>query len=242
MTKQQMQLKHKINVKKAGFPMFSFITFSIPSQILYDRRGTKEEMQMMITEVKSYRKPDYAIDDVFVERWSPRSFLEKEVPEEILLTILEAARWAPSAFNEQPWRFIIAKTAEEREKFYPFISENNLAWCKKAPVLTLILSKKTRNGEPLISHSFDTGAAWAHMALQANKCGLVTHPMTGFDFDKAREMLEIPEEYAIEALIAIGYQGEKEDLPERFQDREQPNGRRPIMESIYSEKFGKEYK
>ncbi|MFB9977242.1 nitroreductase family protein [Pallidibacillus thermolactis] len=196
----------------------------------------------IITETKSYRKPDYEIDEMFINRWSPRSFLDKEIPEEVLLTVFEAARWAPSAYNEQPWRFIIAKTKEERERFYPFISEFNLSWCKKAPVLVLILSKTTRNGEFLQSHSFDAGAAWAHLALQANKCGLITHPMTGFDFDRARETLEIPEDYAIEALVAIGYQGEKEALSEKLQEREQPNGRRPIKESLFTGKFGNELK
>lgn len=85
----------------------------------------------IITETKSYRKPDYEIDEMFINRWSPRSFLDKEIPEEVLLTVFEAARWAPSAYNEQPWRFIIAKTKEERERFYPFISEFNLSWCKR---------------------------------------------------------------------------------------------------------------
>lgn len=188
--------------------------------------------------VKSYRKPAYDIDELFIKRWSPRSFSNEEVPEETVLSLVEAAHWAPSAFNFQPWRFIIAQTAEERERFHSFISDFNLVWCKDAPVLTLILSKMTRDdGKHVRTHAFDTGAAWGFLALQATKKGLITHPMTGFDFDKAREVLEIPEDYNIEALVAIGYQDDKEKLPEQLQQREQPNDRHPVDELIYRGKF-----
>ncbi|MEK0286234.1 nitroreductase family protein [Caldifermentibacillus hisashii] len=193
---------------------------------------------MIINDAKNYRKPEHEIDDVFINRWSPRSFSEQEVPEDILLSIFEAARWAPSAFNEQPWRFIIARTKEAREKFYSFISEFNLTWCKKAPVLVLILSKKNSERGENKSHAFDTGAAWGFLALQATKCGLVTHPMTGFHFEKAREVLGIPDDYAIQALVAIGYQGEREDLPSNLQEQEQPKGRRPLGETIFEDIFG----
>ncbi|WP_062351937.1 nitroreductase family protein [Bacillus kwashiorkori] len=193
---------------------------------------------MKISQNNIIRQPDYHIDDVFTQRWSPRSFLDKKIPDEDLYSVFEAARWAPSAFNEQPWRFIIARTDEERELFYRFISEFNLTWCKKAPVLALIISHTKRNEEENRSHSFDAGAAWGFLALQATLKGLVTHPMTGFDFTKARELLSIPNDYAIQALVAIGYQGDKAALPENLQNREMPNQRRPLSESIFSGKFG----
>lgn len=194
--------------------------------------------QMITTDVKTYRTSEYDIDEMFINRWSPRSFSEKEVPQDIVLSLFEAAHWAPSAFNFQPWRFIIGQTAEERKVFHSFINESNLIWCEKAPVLSLILSKKmTDEGKAFRTHSFDTGAAWGFLALQANKKGLVTHPMTGFDFDKAREALEIPEEYHIEALVAIGYQDEKEKLSEMLQQREQPNNRQPLGNFIFNGKF-----
>lgn len=193
---------------------------------------------MKITDAKAYRKPDYDIDELFINRWSPRSFSEREVDKETLLSLFEAARWAPSAFNFQPWRFIIAQRAEEREVFHSFINDGNLSWCKNAPVLTLILSKKTNAaGDAFPTHSFDTGAAWAHLALQAYKKGLATHPMTGFDFDKAREVLEIPEDYHIEALVVIGYQDERKKLPVQVQQREQPNARHSLKKFIYQGKF-----
>ncbi len=194
---------------------------------------------MRTIEQTNPRVADYPIDDQFLNRWSPRSFLSKEIPEEILWSLFEAARWAPSANNLQPWRFIIARTSEDKERFYQFINEFNLVWCKKAPVLALIIAKKNEGDRPIPSHAFDAGAAWAFLSLQAIKMGLMTHPMTGFDFEKARKLLEIPEEYNIQALVAIGYQGEKEDLPEHLQQREQPNSRRPIKESIFEGTFGK---
>lgn len=183
----------------------------------------------------------YEIDTVFLERWSPRAFSERDVPEDSLLSLFEAAHWAPSAYNAQPWRFIIARSKKARETFLSFISESNRVWCEKAPVFALILSKKTIDHAKNRSHSFDAGAAWGYLSIQAVKKGLVTHPMTGFNFEKAREVLHIPEDYEIQALIAIGYQGEKELLPSHLQEREFPKSRHPLSELLYEDKFGKEW-
>lgn len=188
------------------------------------------------------RKPDYDIDPVYVNRWSPRSFLDKEVPDDVLFSLFEAARWAPSAYNLQPWRFIVARTPEERETFYPFISEFNLKWCQSAPVLVLILSQKVTDKGENPSHAFDTGAAWGFLALEAVRKGLMTHPMTGFDFAKARDVLGIPDEYDIQALVAIGYQGPRERLPQELQAREQPSPRMPVQELLHAGVFGREVK
>jgi len=185
------------------------------------------------------RQPEHKIDPIFVERWSPRSFLEQPVPEEKLMRLFEAARWAPSAFNHQPWRFILLTSREDKERFYPCISQNNLAWCRKAPVLVLIISEINRDGALNPSHAFDTGAAWGYLSLAATMEGLATHPMTGFDFGKARSILNIPEEYAIQALVAIGYQGSPDLLDEPLRQREFPKGRRPLDELIYAGSFGK---
>ncbi|GER68615.1 nitroreductase [Weizmannia acidilactici] len=187
----------------------------------------------------SPRKAQYEIDPVYLERWSPRSFLEKEVPEDVLMSLFEAARWAPSAFNHQPWRFIIARTKEDREKFMSFIGEFNKTWCKTVPSFALVISKTESDTGPIRSHAFDAGAAWGYLSLEAVRKGLATHPMTGFDFEKAREVLNIPEDYAIDALIAIGYQGEKDALPVALQERETPSDRRPVKESVFEGSFGK---
>lgn len=184
-----------------------------------------------------FRQAEHDIDPIYLNRWSPRSFLDKDVPEEVLWSLFEAARWAPSAYNLQPWRFIIARTPEDRAKFHTFISEFNLTWCRKAPVLVLILSQRVSDLGDNPSHAFDTGAAWGFLALEAVRKGLITHPMTGFDMEKARKMLEIPDEYAIQALIAIGYQGPQNALPEPLQEREQPSQRRPLKTFINEGKF-----
>lgn len=187
-----------------------------------------------------FRKADHDIDPIYLNRWSPRSFLEKDVPDEVLWSLFEAARWAPSAYNLQPWRFVIARTPEERERFHTFISEFNLVWCRKAPVLVLMLSQRVSDHGDNPSHAFDAGAAWGFLALEAVRKGLVTHPMTGFDMEKARETLGIPEEFAIQALIAIGYQGPREALPEELRKREQPSPRRPLNGLVYQGIYGRE--
>ncbi|MBB6693747.1 nitroreductase family protein [Cohnella xylanilytica] len=199
-------------------------------------------MSTLKTEVAQARQAAYPIDEVNLNRWSPRSFLEKEVPETTLKSVLEAARWAPSAFNFQPWRFIVARTREERETFFPFINEFNRSWCEKAPVLVLIVSKKVSDKGDFVSHAFDTGSAWGLFALEATRQGLATHAMLGFDQAKAREILGVPEEYAIQALVALGYQGPKENLPDGMREREVPSPRLPIEEIAFQGSFGRPLK
>jgi nitroreductase len=179
------------------------------------------------------RATEFPIDPLFTNRWSPRSFLEKEVPEDILFSLFEAAKWAASANNLQPWKFIMARTEQDRKKFHSFILPGNLVWCQKAPVFALILSEKTRDGKSIRTHAFDTGMASANLALEATNKGLVTHFMGGIDMQLAREVLDIPEQYEIQALLAIGYQGEKESLPEDLQHREKPSGRKELKEIVF---------
>lgn len=198
-------------------------------------------MSLLKPEVSQARQAEYPVDPAVLNRWSTRAFLEKEVPESTLLSVLEAAHWAPSAFNVQPWRFIVARTQEQREKFFPFIGEFNLGWCSKAPVLVLIVSKTVTDKGDFPSYAFDAGAAWGILGLEATKQGLATHAMTGFDFAKAREILEIPQEYAIQALVAIGYPGPKESLPEMLQQREVPSPRVPVKEVLFEGTFGKSF-
>ncbi|SDN82643.1 Nitroreductase [Paenibacillus sp. yr247] len=190
-------------------------------------------------EIDSNRQPDHEINPQFLTRWSPRSFTDQEVTEDVLLSLFEAARWAPSGSNLQPWRFIIARTEEHRAKFHSFIAPANREWCEKAPILTLVISHtKTPKGSNNPSHAFDAGTAWGYLALEANNQGLITHAMGGFDRDQARVTLQIPEEYELHAVIAIGYRGPKEALPEKFQEREIQSTRRPISETIFAGGFG----
>lgn len=189
--------------------------------------------------VEKYRKAENEVHPLFLNRWSPRSYSEQEVNDIELYTILEAAAWAPSASNEQPWRFFIARTAEEHALFNQFINSRNQLWSQKAPVLILLASEKIKsNNDPNHFHAFDTGAAWANLALQASILGLSTRAIGGFDKEKAKEVLEIPDHIELHIVIALGYQGEKESLHEDFRPLEIPNSRRSLKESILSIKKG----
>lgn len=185
-------------------------------------------------EVKKYRNAQYEIDPLFLNRWSPRSFQAKEIPEDTLFSLFEAARWAPSGGNVQPWRYLLARDRETLEKFYAFIDEDNVKWCKHAPVLALVLSKKTRkNGKPNPTHAFDTGTSWGYLALEAARKGIATHGMGGFDAEKAREILKIPDDFEPHAVIALGYRDEKDKLPEDKKKDEYPSNRKSVDEFVF---------
>lgn len=190
--------------------------------------------------INKHRKLDYPIDPIYINRWSPRAFKDQDVPEEVLHSLFEAARWAPSAANRQPWRFIYARTDADREKFLTFINDGNVIWCKHAPVLVAVASlKKWKVGGRDINptHAFDTGTAWGYLALEAARQGLIAHGMGGFDREKAQEVLQIPVDYEVHAMIAIGYQGEKEMLTESLQEREVPSNRKQIGDISFEGKF-----
>ncbi len=195
---------------------------------------------LLSSEVESNREADYKINPIFLNRWSPRSFQDKEIPEDVLFSVFEAARWAPSSSNQQPWRYIIARTKEDREQFHEFINPGNREWCERAPVLALLFSYKlSQNGNDNPSHAFDTGTAWGYLALQAMLSGLITHAMGGFDKAKAREALNVPEDYELHAVLALGYRGEKEALSEKNQASEKPNGRKSMDQFMYESTYGK---
>ncbi|MCM3039474.1 nitroreductase family protein [Paenibacillus motobuensis] len=189
-------------------------------------------------EVQATRVSEYPVSPLFLNRWSTRAYSTREVSNQDLYTVLDAAHWAPSSYNDQPWRFIVAKTKEQRSVFHQFINEFNLTWVSTAPVLIVVASDKLRdNGDPNGAHAFDAGAAWALMAIQATMLGMVTHAMGGIDRNKARQMLNIPDNFEIHAVIALGYHGDKSLLPEAVQQREVPNGRRPLNELVYEGKI-----
>ena len=183
--------------------------------------------------VKNNRNPENEVSPLFLNRWSPRSYTDQKVSDADLNQILEAARWAPSSNNMQPWRFYIANTEAKLDVFKQFIVPFNRSWTDNIPQLILLASSKLApNGEPNGAHAFDTGAAWSHIALQATLLGLITHALGGYDRAKARELLNVPDDIELHAVIAIGYQGEKEALSEALQEREKPNSRNPLSASI----------
>lgn len=199
--------------------------------------STFSTLNELTKEVQANRKTEYPVAPLFLNRWSPRSFSDRKVSDQDLYTVLEAAHWAPSSFNDQPWRFIIAKTEEQLKGFHQFLNEFNRSWAAKAPVLVLLASQKSRdNGDPNPAHSFDTGTAWGFMALQAALLGLSTHAIGGFDKEKARALLNVPDDFELHAVIAIGYRGDRNQLPEGLREREVPNTRRPLKELIFEGK------
>ena len=148
------------------------------------------------------------------------------------MSLFEAARWAPSSFNEQPWRFVYAERGSAAwPAFFDLLMEGNRSWAQHAGALVVVLSRTTfsRNGRPARTHSFDAGAAWQNLALQGTRLGLVIHGMAGFDYDRARAVVGAPEEFAVEAMIAVGRPGPTAILPERLRTMERPSGRRPVV-------------
>ena len=180
------------------------------------------------------RQPDHAVERLFVDRWSPRAMSGEEITNGELLTLFEAARWAPSSMNNQPWRVLYApRSSRHWPLFFDLLVDSNRVWCANAAALLVVISKKVfENGKDCRTHSYDSGAAWMSLALQGSLMGLVVHGMQGFDYDRARIDLEIPEGYQVEAMAAIGRPGRREDLPEQLQARETPSDRRPLSQSV----------
>ena len=175
----------------------------------------------------------HPVDELFLDRWSPRALSGEAISDEELLTLFEAARWAPSSYNNQPWRILYARRETEQwDAFFGLLVEGNQGWAKDAAALLLFVSKETFdfNGKPYPTHSFDTGAAWENLALQATLRGLVTHGMQGFDYERARAELNIPEGFRVEAMIAVGRPGDPAKLPEHLREREAPSGRKSLSE------------
>ncbi len=183
------------------------------------------------------------VEELFLQRWSPRAFDGSPVADADLKTLFDAARWAPSAFNYQPWRLLYAKRGDIYwQRFLDLLLPFNAGWAQHASALVFILSDTLiapAGGEarPSHSHSFDTGAAWALLALQAIRLGYHAHGMTGVDFERARTELRVPDRYRIEAAVAVGRIGDASALPESLQAREHPSDRHPIEHFAFAGDF-----
>lgn len=191
------------------------------------------------------RVADHPIDPLFLERWSPRAFAPDAISEAELLTCFEAARWAPSSYNSQPWRFVYAfRGDEEWQSFLAPLSEFNQGWATNAAALVTVLSKTSmlRPGAseetPAYNHSFDAGAAWASFAFQAALNGWTTHCMAITDRDLCARNLAVPDGHQVEATIAIGRAGDRASLPAALQEREIPSSRDPVSQFVWAGRFG----
>src|SRR3982751_3480777 len=188
------------------------------------------------------RKSTFTINSLILNRWSPRSMTGEELDEDTIMSLFEAARWAPSSYNNQPWRFIYAKrNTRYWDKLFDLLAEPNKIWAKNAALLVVVISNKNfeYNGKFSITHQYDAGAAWENLALEASSRGLVAHGMQGFDYEKARNDLGIPHDFDVMAMISIGKQGPKEHLPPNLQEKENPNDRKPLQEIIMEGSFKK---
>lgn len=186
---------------------------------------------------------DYPVHELIQNRWSPRAFSDRAIPAEVLRSLFEAARWAPSSNNEQPWAYLVATMddADSFEKALGSLVEFNANWAKKAPVLVIAVAELAfaKNNAPNRNAFYDVGAASLQLSIEATARGLVVHQMAGFDPETAKEAFNIPQGWEPIAAMAIGYPGETSSLPEPLQTREKaPRTRKPIREFVMSGQWG----
>lgn len=206
-------------------PILIVILLGITGIIYGGTRGKK----------RTNRKPEIVgVDELFLERWSPRAMSGQPISQEELMVLFEAARWAPSSYNEQPWRFIYAhRGTTEWNVMFDLLVPFNQEWCKNGAVLVVICSKNlSDHGGLNITHSYDAGAAWQNLALEGHLKGLVIHGMGGFDREKARTILHVPDDFTIEAMCVIGRSGDPKILPDYMRKDEKPSGRKALHEIV----------
>ena len=182
----------------------------------------------------SRRRSEHSVHSQFPDRWSARAMSGETLSEAELLTLFEAARWAPSSMNFQPWRFLYAhRDRDFWPAFLDLLVPGNRAWAVQAGALVLVISRLQFDDQrPCITHSYDSGAAWQSLALQASLNGIVAHGIQGFDYEKARRVLRVPAHFGIEAMIVLGKPGALAGLPEDYRQRETPSDRRPLAQTI----------
>jgi nitroreductase len=192
----------------------------------------------------NHRKSDFPIHELFLDRWSPRAFTADPISEEQLMTFFEAARWAPSSYNSQPWRFIYGRRGTPHfDRLLGLLNEFNQSWAKHASALVILVSSSTMlpTGQekpvPSRSHSLDAGAAWISVALQAALTGWQAHGMVGFDAERAFAELNVPEGYRVEMAFVIGRPGDKSTLPDALAAREVPSSRLALSSIVMEGSF-----
>jgi nitroreductase len=189
------------------------------------------------------RTSQYPVKTLILNRWSPRAMSGESLEDATLMALFEAARWAPSSYNGQPWRFVYAKRGTAFwQPLFDCLVPFNQSWAKNAAALVIVCSRTTfeLNNKPSRTHSFDTGAACENLALQGSAMGLVVHAMEGFDYDKAANVTNVPKEYRVEVMFALGKPGNISDLPKELQEREVLSDRKPLAEIVFEGTFNEE--
>jgi nitroreductase len=191
-------------------------------------------------------RPDHPVHDFIKQRWSPYGFAERTVSDDDLRSVLEAARWAASSYNEQPWRYIMARREDSAsfERVLSCLIDANQVWARNAPVLLLgvYATHFERNGKPNKAAQHDLGLAAANLTFEATARGLVVHQMIGIVPDRAREVFGIPEGFAPHTALAIGYAGTPGDAPEAVRARDEaPRSRRPLRDTVFGDAWGEPF-
>ena len=190
--------------------------------------------------VKMRRSVCAPVASLIHRRWSPRSMSGESLTNEEINSLFESARLAPSSYNAQPWRLIyVTNTDPQWSDFLDLLVDFNKQWCTKAGMLVIVASRKKfeHNEQPSKTHSYDAGAAWMSLALQATESKLVAHGIAGFDYQKAASLIRLPSDYEVEAMIAVGRPAPKENLPTDLQGLEIPSERRPLKEIVIHAQF-----
>ena len=184
------------------------------------------------------RIPSSPVDKLFLDRWSPRTFNPAPLPPGTVPTLIEAVRWAPSCFNEQPWLIVWGTTPEDRARILEVMNEGNRSWAKDAPLVAVIFTRRIfiKNGMINRWAGFDAGAGWMSLALQARLLGLYAHAMGGFSAERAHALLGVPEnDYEAMCCVAVGKIGDPQALPENLRDREKPGIEKKSQSEISTE-------
>ncbi len=192
---------------------------------------------------KKCASPDHSIHELLVKRWSPYAFADRSVADDDLRSLFEAARWAPSSYNEQPWSYIVATKAngEEFERVLSCLVEGNQAWAKAVPVLAIGCTSLNfvRNNKPNAAAIHDLGIASATLTFEATARGLFVHQMIGIEPDKVRELYKVPADVEPKTGLAIGYASDPDSLPEKYRERDlAPRTRKSLSEFVFAKKWG----
>ena len=195
--------------------------------------------KISINQGKKERKADNKVNKLFLKRWSPRAMSGEKITKKEMNSLLEAARWAPSSYNGQPWRFYYALRGDKHfDTYMDIVNEFNQSWAEHSGALIIVASTGVfeHNGEPDNTHKLSVGAAYENLALQGADMDLVVHGMAGFDYEAAKEYTDMPDSHEVICMAAVGKPGKKEDLPEQLQERESPSDRKPLSEISFNGK------
>ena len=197
---------------------------------------------MLTSDLKNSREASASVEPMFIDRWSSRSFADLPLTDDQIATLFEAAHWAPSSGNRQPWVFVYATDGPDRERFNSVLNENNARWAPKAPMLVLVFARKvTEDGKNIRTAVFDTGAAWMSLALQANRMGLNTRGMGGIDLDAAYDVARVPRDtFESICAIAVGTRGTDDDLQPQMAEQNFANSRKPVGEVAFKGRFSEQ--